>query len=143
MINAKLNDKLYITTGLSVDEVEFLSLYFKDAMCIRYEFENRTTFLPMIYKELETVTIPSTKVVLAYRQFISSHKESNRINGIILESFWNNNPPWEMSIDKDDVDKVNLFETLKQKGYLVNIVCEDDLSYDLKIEIIERIETTE
>jgi hypothetical protein len=134
VINAKLNNKLYITDTLDTAEIEFLSLYFKDTMCIRSEIKH-TTFLPMIYKELETVTIPRIKVVQAYRKFINKHKELNRINSIILESFWRDNPPWEITIDKEDVDKVELLKTLKEKGYFVSIVCEDELSYDLKIEI--------
>lgn len=129
----KASCEVYYTTELNDDEVEFLSLFFKDHACIRKNGIH-TTIMPMNYKELETVIIPSVKIVKEYQKYIDEHKDVNRINNIFMENFWSK-PPWEFSIDKDDIEKVDLINSLEKKGYTVTIVEQDELSYDLKVEI--------
>jgi len=119
---------------LNQDEIDFLSIYFRDIVCIRNEFGS-VCFMPIEYKELETVSIPSVYVIDAYKNYIKTHKETNRIKRDFLESMWSSNPPWEFSIDKEDLEKVDLVSILKNKGYRVEVLNEDESSLDLKVEI--------
>lgn len=133
-IEAKTFDRVCTVSDLSEYEVEFLSLYFKDLMCIRYEKGN-TCIMPILYRELETVIIPRVEIVKIYKEYIESHKELNRINNIFLESFWDSNPPWTFSIDKEDIKKTNIINSMESKGYTVSILEEDESSCDLEISI--------
>lgn len=133
-IEAKTFDRIYTVPDLTDCEVEFLSLYFRDIMCIRYEKGN-ASIMPINYRELETVIIPRVEVVNTYKEYIEKHKEINRINNMFIESFWSSSPPWTFSIDKEDIKKSNIIQTMESKGYKVSILEEDELSCDLEVSI--------
>lgn len=127
---------IYHADDLTEPEIEFVSLYFKDTLCLRViETSNgvfNVTLLSLKYRDLETIIIPRVEVTELYRKFINEHRETNRIKSIFMELYWNE-PPWIFSIDKDS-EELKLVEELREKGYRVDILEEDETSLDLKVE---------